>query len=316
MAPVLLSFLSLAALAAARDLTPPPKEMPEYLQESMLVRANATAETTGGGYNVSQKFPGSADDKSWQYTIRVSDNITNPENAGQKLGAVLWGVLPDESYRKGKVSDSSSVFKADDSWAFCVAGADFRRYSVPIIDEDGEPSGPIEEDCSGVLPKECIAWLDEYAKNGTLCQQGPDDKSPMEGSPCDTLGGSFGKDNLRAEKTVKLDGAPLNSSLGSYMLDPRGWSLPTTAYDDEVVHVTVVMAGWGPSDKLKNGRIEKGAKTVASKYVCLRPSEFSAGSRNFTTMDDESAAPRMAGGAIWTAVSSSAVAMVLAFVLV
>ncbi|KAK0385048.1 hypothetical protein NLU13_7526 [Sarocladium strictum] len=286
-----LAIIALAAWQCSADSEIGPADrtdLADLLQ--FLDTPNATSSQTVTGPDVSKEYPGSGS-VDWVIFNKVVGNVLRSRPANNSddddddtpntaLSLHEFGVTVDDD---SKIRGPNNTYKAHDSWAMCTGWRSLgREYTTYPLDQDIDPS------CKGLLSDKCLTWLEELAEEGTWCSQRMEGEEFWNDTPCRQEDkDAFGL-NLAAERFQQLNGTAIDDMNQLLKHERPGWM---TAYDEMVGWPMMVWVGFGHADDLEqdengNPRLRESDKKVPSMFRCLRPTEFSEGSRNMTDIKE------------------------------
>lgn len=202
-------------------------------------------------------------------------------------GMVSGGLYPDEDY----IFDNGTV-QSDDSWLTCLTFTRFRDPGLPL-DE------PIESDCSNDFSDDCLEFLNEFSDDGELCLS-TNRGEQWKDSPC---GGELNGDHSCSvlEPYEVFNVTHLNNLTDAVITVNEDGDPDDDRYNALVTSVYLLTVGFARASYDGNRvSIDRDAETVPSKFVCMRPDEFSDGSRTIEDIEDVGVGISGPGG--WTMV--------------
>lgn len=217
-------------------------------------------------------YPAETQQVRWWAWLGITEEDTNG-------GMVEGGLYPDERY----ISENGSV-QVDDSWLTCLS---LTRFYDPGLSLDE----PVQSNCSNIFSDECLAYLDAIHDDGRLCRNSTTFRNQWEDSPCSgELNGKHSKSVL--EPYAVFQPTHLNN-LTEVAVSVNDDGDPEDRYDAFLKSVYMFAVGFakaGDSDVNSAGEtlweIDEDADRVRSQFVCLRPDEFSEGSRTLGDIED------------------------------
>lgn len=255
-------------------------------KNALFEKANATVKHTISGYNVQKNFPGSSS-SSWEAFADVRADLTDEEyvTSGNSVGPL--GLLQRVGFRPtGDLLGDDGSIRGGDDWGFCMITQSLVGLNLPI-DRDINPS------CEGVFTKQCLQWLQDFAKKGKACSrvEEPDDFYNWADSPCTDYrrkaipGGIYANMqpskygnvsdlNRRGEGLTLIREQVEKQDIPYYVPD-------LMQYYEAINTVTLMIIGWtpGPLDVGFSGADD--VEQVPDSMVCLRTEKFAKGSKTF-----------------------------------
>ncbi|KAL2203696.1 hypothetical protein CC79DRAFT_1324548 [Sarocladium strictum] len=261
--------------------------------EEFLESTNASAAVDITVPNLhTNAYPAESQQVRWWAWLGITEKDANG-------GLVDGGLYPDARY----ISENGSV-EVDDSWLTCVS---LTRFYDPglSLDED------VESDCSNVFSDECLEFLEQLSDDGRLCANSTM-REQWEDSPCSgELNGKHTKSVLEPYDVFHPTHLNNFTQVASSVNDDG----PDNRYDAFVKSVYLFAVGFARlGDEEVNARgktvweIDEDADRVRSQFVCLRPDQFSEGSRTLEDIEDAGGRMGVSVGAV-VGLASFAVAM-------
>jgi hypothetical protein len=204
-------------------------------------------------------------------------------------GIIDGGLYPFASY----ISDNGSV-EVDDSWLTCVS---LTRFYDPGLSLDE----PVQSNCSNVFSDGCLEFLEQISDDGRLCVNSTM-RDQWEDSPCSgELNGKHSKSVLEPYDVFH----PTHLDNFTQVASSVNEDGPDNRYDAFVKSVYLFAVGFArlgdeEVDAMGETRLEidEDADRVRSHFVCLRPDQFSEGSRTLEDIEDAGGRMGLSVGAV------------------
>ncbi|UNI17674.1 hypothetical protein JDV02_004000 [Purpureocillium takamizusanense] len=242
-----------------------------------IVHLNATNATSVPGYNISapySKYPQRTPD--WELAISVTADIPTTEPAGKFFTGTAINWTPALELRR------NGTVRGDKSWTVCMGvykGAKLRTDKVQV-----------DSTCDGILPDKCVKELQQQASGNSVC-------SRTASLPSECVD-EMGKGDIQGYSVDASFGPETNrSSVGFYYSSEKEGHDKgnTTAYDDAIRQVWVVMTGFASNTTDSRRNSPRQETDAQGSLRCIRAQKFKDGSRSY----DSAASGRQLGFASW-----------------
>lgn len=303
--PALMPVMALAEFEA-RAAPPDPKYLKEYIRSP-----NASSLVHTDGYDVSKKYPGSILSLSWDVFVNVTADVpARPGEKDSKIVVTEIGLRPREKDwyegpKNASLDDHGNqdyTYVTDESWGMCTGVLRVPNKFDPLVDKQGRPANVSRSCAEEEFPEGCLAWIRKYMKDGRLCRMGHDDDEWLR-SPCKDTENPVPLD-IRSESIFGMNGSSLHKS--RYIRRSSEYTGDGMAiYDTEAAQTWMVIVGWLRKDDIDHGSVPSGKDTLPNLATCIRPNQFSEGSRDFAAAaadqktEKEDAASALLGTGQW-----------------